>query len=171
MIKLELMQNRLPNEVEWNEKQWVQTTRKYKNLTRAKRYASAEQKKLNPLRESMYFILVNKVKLMYQTLPNNSDRVVVEIPLKKHPIDTIGIHSFISRYFYFQLECDVTNNYIILYKFHNCPFEEDIYKLMKRLSLKKFSKEANIQDYPSYYKRVLQVQPERFILELPYNNT
>lgn len=167
MLKHTEEKNKLALEVERNEKLWASKSTVFKNIDRAKLRGTKDQKRFNPLRESMYMILIQSVKQLYLTLPNQKDRIVVEIPLKKHPLDSEGIHSFMTPHFFAQLECDILNNYCMFYKFHNCPFEQEIWAMMKRSSLSKVSKEAaSITNYQNYFKRVLQCQPERFIYML-----
>lgn len=167
MIKHPQERNKLHQEVQRNEREWSSTTSIYKNHQRAKLRGTQEQKRSNPLKESMYFIFINEVKELYKTLANPIDKVIVEVPLKKHPLDSEAIHSFMTPHFIAQLECNISNSYYIEYKFHNCPFENQLKTLMTKFGLDRISRESpRIDNYPQFFTNVLRCQPERFIYQV-----
>lgn len=145
------------------EAQWQSKQKSYKNYHRANKKALAWEKARNKSIESLYHIALPKIKQLFSKL-SRYDRIMVEMNLKLHPLETEDLHSIFFSTAFFDLCCDMSNNYFILYKFHNCPVEAEVRALMNKLSLTYYSREdTKIDDYTSYFKRVLQVQPERFI--------
>lgn len=137
---------------------------KYKNHMRASRLGSDKQKGMNEAIEFFYHSLVNEAKLLFATLPNKEDKVMVILDLKHDPVNLSGIHAIITSTLYVQLECDYYNNYRIEYQFYRCPFEKRIQELINRLTLRSFSTQITTQpDYPAFFRRVLACQPENFI--------
>ncbi|MFN0290058.1 hypothetical protein [Pedobacter helvus] len=145
------------------EEQWLSKKKSYKNHTRAIKGALPHQRELNKTIESLYHIAVPKIRSLFSKL-SKFNRIAVEMNLKEHPLNVSELYSISFSTFFFDLCCDVRNKYHIVYKFHNCPIEADIRALTHRLSLTYYCKEdTRISDYKSYFERVLQVQPERFI--------
>lgn len=139
----------------------------YKNYLRAKLNGTTTQKGMNPVISQMYHIIVKKVKELITELPNKEDRVLIEFDNEKDPTDSHGLFSLITPSFFFYLECDILNNYRIEYLFHECPFEEKAQKLIDQFSVRSFSTDVvKKYDYPTFFKRCLEVQPPRFIHHL-----
>lgn len=156
--------NKQLDQVTINEERWASKQSVYKNTQRLLSRGTNEQKRLNPLREVMFHHLISYVKKLYAQLPHRADRVIVEIPLKQHPLDMEGLHCLLTSHILLELKCDVLCNYLVRFKFHDCPFETEIKAKMKDLGLLKHSIESErLDDYSNYFKTVLQVQPERFI--------
>jgi len=75
-----------------------------------------------------------------------------------------GMHSFITPNFYWRLECDLCCDYQIIYGFHNCPYEEEIMKLMRAYPLDRVSTPKLFQsDFNTFYENVLKLQDKQFI--------
>lgn len=145
------------------EEQWQSKRKSYKNHIRAAKAALQQQRELNKSIETLYHIALPKIKQMFSKL-SKYNRIAVEMNLKQHPLETEDLHSISFSTFFFDLCCNVENRYYIIYKFHNCPIEADIRALLHRLSLTYHCREdTKIADYNSGFKRILQVQPERFI--------
>ncbi|MEE1884366.1 hypothetical protein [Pedobacter flavus] len=157
-------QNKRSDQVQVNENQWASKVKRFKNHQRAEIKGTTTIKRNNKVVESMYHVILNKVKILYSTLPNKSDRVIVELNLKAHPLNVVDMHCLLTPHFLFHLEADILGNYKIEYHFHNCPFESEIKTLMKKCCINPFSSQRmNIADYNAYFKEVLRVQPEKFI--------
>jgi hypothetical protein len=140
------------------------TKQPFNNFRRAKRYASKQQQDKNFAIEHFYHSLVKKVKELYATLPNKEDRVVILLDRTKDPANHSGVHCFLTPSFFIHLECDIYNNYKVEYQFCNCPFQQEIEKLLNGLLLSSFSTQITMQpDYPAFFRRCLAVNPERFI--------
>ncbi|WP_157766498.1 hypothetical protein [Pedobacter ginsengisoli] len=143
------------------------TKRVYKNSIRAKLNGTTSQKAMNPVISGFYHVIVNKVKELYSKLPNKEDRVIIELNNELDPTDSHGLFTLITPTFFFYLECSITNQYRIEYQFHNCPVEEEIQQLINAFSMRSYSTEVvNQPDYPAFFQRCLQVQPDRFIHQL-----
>ncbi|MEE1945064.1 hypothetical protein VRU48_08095 [Pedobacter sp. KR3-3] len=137
---------------------------KYKNYQRAKTHGSKNQTDTNSAIEFFYHSLVEKVKELHATLPNKEDRVVILLDLTKDPVNLSGIHCLVTPSFFVHLECDYYNNYKVEYQFFKCQFEGQIQELINKLSLRSYSTQITTQpEYPAFFKRCLQVNPERFI--------
>jgi len=144
------------------EEQWQSKKRFYKNHKRAAK-ATYDVRQRNEAIESLYHSALPKIKQMFAKL-SKYERVMVEINLKLHPMNKDELFSVCFSTFFFDLCCDYENNYFILYRFHNCPIEADIRALMHRLSLTYYCRaDTKKIDYSEGFKRILQVQPERFI--------
>jgi len=154
---------KLDTEVQINEEQWSSKHFVYKNHLRASKRGSEYQKLINPLTERAYHRLVQKVKEMHQILTIEDDRLCIEIDFKKHPIHSESMHCIQTKYVYITLECTIGGDYRIQYLLYNCSFEEEIITLIEKLALKHCSTRIYKPDYRSFFKRCLQVQPNRFI--------
>lgn len=136
----------------------------YKNHQRAKINGTTSQREMNPVIEEMYRVLINKVKELYCTLPNEEDRIIVQLNNKLDPTDSHGLFTLMTPTLFFYLECDIMNNYRIEYLFYQCPFETEIEQLIKQYSVRSYSTEIVKQpDYPTFFRNCLQVQPDRFV--------
>ena len=146
------------------EEQWHSKKHSYKNHVRAKTKGLQRQKEVNRSIETLYHIAIKKMKLLFSKLDDKEMRVIVEMNLKEHALSVDELYSITLSTFFFDLQCDFTNNYWINYKFHKCPIEKEISEIMHQLSLTFHCREdRRIEDYPVFYERVLRVQPERFI--------
>jgi len=149
------------------EERLVHGKRVYKNYQRAKANGTDSQKGINPVIEQMYHIIVKKVKMLYTSLPNKEDRVVIMLNNEQDPTDSHGLFTILTPHFFFYLECDIVNQYRIEYLFHNCPVETEIQQLIIEFSMKSYSTEKmNVPHYPTYFNNVLSCQPDRFIHRL-----
>lgn len=152
---------RLVEEMEaiWSSKKHV-----YKNYRRMDVNGTTMQRLVNPVIHDMYHFIVDSVKELYSKLPNQEDRVMIELNLKSCPNDAAGLYCIATNSFFFHLECDVQTNFKIEYQFHQCPFEKEIQTLINKFCVRSYSTEVMKQpDYPAFFKRCLQVQPERFV--------
>ena len=123
----------------------------------------SSQRRINEAIEGSYHALKDHVKKLYATLPNEDDRIIVEMDRTKEPATVMSMYSFLTKHFYFYIECDVMLRYRVEYQFDNCPFEAEITKCMQETILRSHSTEVmKMPNYPEFFKEVLQVQPERF---------
>jgi len=137
---------------------------------RLARRALPLQRALNEGMEYMYHDLLKRIKEMYSKLPNESDRLVVEINCKKDPFDPDGLWTFITPHLYFHVRCNYIEKYEVDYQFYNCPFEAEIRAWFKRVLHPMYTNEINQkQDFPAFYKAVLAYQPKERIYTLEYN--
>lgn len=158
------IRNKREDQVQINENQWNSKHRVRKNYIIADKKATQGLKSRNRTVEALYHAVLKKVVQLYSNLPKESDRIVVEMDMKLHPLDNAQMHAFLTPHFLFFLECDFYNHYQIEYWFHNCPFEAVIRDAMKGLIVGSYSTEARMmKDYPTYFKEVLRCQPDRFI--------
>ncbi|MGM9478837.1 hypothetical protein ACS5PU_20605 [Pedobacter sp. GSP4] len=146
------------------ENQWKSKRYCSKNYHRALKKGMETQKLNNKNAEIFYHAAIEKIKLLHASLPNRADRVIIEMNLKTHPCTTDELYSICFSACYFDLACDIQNNYFIQYKMENCPLQTQIMELFKRLGMLQFLRpDTKIKDYKTFFKRALQVQPERFI--------
>lgn len=146
------------------ENQWKSKSHCSKNHHRAMKKGMETQKLHNKNAEILYHVAINKIKALHADSPNKADRVVIEMNLKPHPCTTDELYSICFSTCYFDLACDIQNNYIIQYKMDNCPLQTQITQLFKCLGMIQFLRsDTKIKDYKAFFKRALQVQPERFI--------
>ncbi|CAM4306872.1 hypothetical protein SAMN06265348_110262 [Pedobacter westerhofensis] len=146
------------------EAMWNTTKHVSKNYKKMLHNSTTTQKKVNPMIHDMYHMAVESVKELYSKLPNQDDRVIIELNLKACPLDVEGLYCIATPHFFFHLECDVYTNYKIEYQFCNCPFEKEIQAMIDKFALRSYSTEVMRQpDYPSFFNRALRNQPERFI--------
>lgn len=133
------------------------------------RRAFPREKSINEGVEYMYHDLLKRFKQMYATLPNASDRTVVEINGKIDPYDPEGLYTFITPYFYYHVRCNYVEKYEVFYQFHNCPFEAEIRAWFKRVHSPNHAFEVvRHKDFPKFYKGVLAYQPKARIRILEY---
>lgn len=145
------------------EAQWQSKRKCYKNHYRATKGAMERQRVVNKTVETLYHIALPKIKEMFSKL-SKYNRIAVEMNLKEHPLNVDELYSICFSTFFFDLSCNVENQYCITYRFHNCPIEADIRALLHRLSLTYYCiEDTKTFDYSEGFKRILQVQPERFI--------
>lgn len=145
------------------------TKRVYKNTTRANKYGTDTQRGINPSIEFNYHSAVKRIKELFTILPNKCDRVMVILDQKQEPLNASDLYCIVTSTFFFHIQCDVLNNYKVEYLFYRCPLEEQIMKIIGEELLKSYSTEKVQQDdFPAFFKRVLSVQPERFIHLLDY---
>lgn len=138
-------------------------TRVPKNYVKAKALKECEQKRKNIAIEESYHALIEYVKRLYATLPDQSDRIFVEMDRSKEPANPISIYCFMTKHFYFYMECDVFLQYRIEYQLEQCPFEKEILDGLKSHLMQSYSKEVmKMPNYPDFFKEVLRVQPGRF---------
>lgn len=138
-----------------------------KNHIRAKLFGTDTQRAVNPTIFEMYSVIVNKVKELYSKLPNAEDRIIILLNNQLDPTDCQGLFTLIAPTFFFYLECDILSNYRIEYMFDQCPVEAEIHQLINQFSMRSYSTEVVKQaDYPSFFRRCLQVNPDRFIHQL-----
>jgi hypothetical protein len=134
-----------------------------KNHIKAERFASPSQKRTNEAVEGSYHALINHVKTLYATLPNESDRLIVEMNRAEEPLNPISIYCFMTCHFYFYLECDIVFRYRIEYQMYDCPFEKEILKGLQQTIMRSHSTEVmKMPDYKNVFSEVLRVQPDRF---------
>jgi hypothetical protein len=139
-----------------------------KNYKLARR-AFPREKSINEGVEYMYHILLKRFKQLYSTLPNSSDRTVVEINGKIDPNDPEGLYTFITTHFYYHVRCNYVEKYEVLYQFHNCPFEGEIRGWFKKVHSPMWAFEIQRhQDFPKFYQGVLAYQPKERIYILEY---
>lgn len=136
----------------------------YKNHQRAKLNGTTSQKEMNSVIEEIYRVILKKVKELYCKLPNEEDRIIIQLNNKLDPTDSHGLFTLMTPTFFFYLECDIVNNYRIEYLFYQCPFETEIEQLIKQYLVHSHSTEIVKQpDYPTFFRNCLSVQPDRFV--------
>ncbi|QPH37896.1 hypothetical protein [Pedobacter endophyticus] len=139
-----------------------------KNYKLARRALPLE-KAINEGMEYMYHDLLKRIKKMYSTLPNEADRLVVEIDCKNDPFDPDGLWCFFTPHLYYHVRCNYVERYEVDYQFHNCPFENEIRAWFKRVLHPMYTNEVSKKpDYPTFYQRVLAYQPKERIYTLDY---
>lgn len=135
----------------------------YKHHQKAAKFASPNQKKINLAIHDTYHLLIELVKELYATLPNESDRIIVEMNRAEEPLNPICMYTFLTPHFYFYLECSIVYQYRVEYQFDNCPFEQEIMHRLKTTILRNYSTEImKMPNYREFFNEVLRVQPERF---------
>ncbi|RZK38668.1 MAG: hypothetical protein EOO90_21465 [Pedobacter sp.] len=158
------IKNKRHAEVQINEDQRNSPTRSRKNYITAKKKATKSLKSRNDTVEVMYHAVLKRVTALYSSLPKNEDRVIVEMDMKLHPLDGEQMHAFLTPHYLLFLECDHFNHYRVEYCFHQCPLEAEIKAIMEEFLINSYSTEIRkMPDYSTYFKNVLQCQPERFI--------
>ncbi|WP_113652239.1 hypothetical protein [Pedobacter namyangjuensis] len=156
--------NKKLDQVEINEQRWSSRKRHRKNYLVAEKKAMASLKMQNGNVEASYHQLLKRVVALYSNLANKAERVVVEMNMKSHPLESHRMHAFLTPSFAFHLECDVLNRYKVEYCFENCPFEEQIKQMFARHFYNAHTLvEIKKPSYKAYFDEVLRVQPERFI--------
>lgn len=81
-----------------------------------------------------------------------------------------GMHSFVTRTFYWRLDCELAYNYKVYFAFHNCPYEDTVTQMMQGYPLDRTTQEHHfLQGYSAFYKRVLEVQDPIHINTLKAN--
>jgi hypothetical protein len=134
-----------------------------KNYIKAEKFASPSQKRTNEAVEGSYHALIDHVKKLYAALPNESDRVIVEMNRSEEPLNPISIYCFLTRHFYFYLECDITFHYRIEYQMQDCPFEKEILQGLQETIMRSHSTEVmKMSNYSEFFNEVLRVQPNKF---------
>lgn len=134
-----------------------------KNYIKAEKFASPSLKRTNEAIEGSYHTLIDHVKKLYATLPNESDRIIVEMNRAEEPSNPISLYCFMTKHFYFYLECDIVFRYRIEYQMHNCPFEKEILKGLQETIMRSHSTEVvKMPNYSDFFEEVLEVQPDRF---------
>ncbi|WP_231465319.1 hypothetical protein [Pedobacter sp. Leaf132] len=159
---------KLPEQVSIVEEQWSSKQFVYKNHVRASKRGSELQKSINLLTERMFHRLVNKVKVLHQSLPIDEDRLCLEINLRKHPKDVEGLHCIQTKHLHLYLSCTINCDYVIEYTLFNCPFELEVLSLIDKMALSHCANRVVKDDYPSFFNRCLQVQPNRFISTIDF---
>jgi len=135
----------------------------YKHHQKAAKFASVNQKKINLAINDTYHFLIELVKELYSTLPNESDRIIVELNRAQEPLNPICMYTFLTPHFYFYLECSIVFQYRVEYQFDQCPFEQEIMHRLKTTILRDYSIEImKMPNYREFFNEVLRVQPERF---------
>ena len=135
----------------------------YKHHQKAAKFASPNQKKINLAINDTYHLLIELVKELYSTLPNESDRIIVEMNRAEEPLNPICMYTFLTPHFYFYLECSIVFQYRVEYQFDQCPFEKEIMHRLKTTILRDYSTEImKMPDYPHFFAEVLKHQPEKF---------
>ena len=135
----------------------------YKHHQKAAKFASPNQKRINLAVHDTYHLLIELIKELYSTLPNESDRIIVEMNRAQEPTNPICMYSFLTSHFYFYLECSITFQYRVEYQFHKCPFEQEIMHRLKTTILRSHSTEImKMPDYQHFFAEVLKHQPDRF---------
>ena len=140
-----------------------------KNFTHAWRYGHQCRRRNNGL-EGVYHIALNSVKELYSQLPDQSDRTVCEINRKKDRSSVFGMHTFITKHFYFHLECDHWDKYWVYYNLGDSPFKTEIKALIKKLIPEDELKLQQIDDWNQFYSDVLKAQTPHNILILPFKS-
>jgi hypothetical protein len=135
----------------------------YKHHHKAAKFASPNQKKINLAINDTYHLLIELVKELYSTLPNESDRIIVQMNRAEEPLNPICMYTFLTPHFYFYLECSIVFQYRVEYQFENCPFEKEIMHRLKTTILRDYSTEImKMPNYREFFAEVLKHQPERF---------
>ena len=138
-------------------------TRVPKTYNKARALPECNQRTVNDIIEGTYHIMVNYVKALYANLPNEEDRLIVEMDRSKEPSNPTSMYTFMTKHFYFMLECSVMLQFRVEYQFHECPFEEQIMKEMSTFTFRSHSTEVmKMPNYPEFFAEVLRVQPLKF---------
>lgn len=110
--------------------------------------------------EASYHEVLTALKSHYLT----PGEIYYERDLKHVQDDWLGMHSFVSEHFYWQLYCAAYYDYEIEFAFNDCPYESEIRKMFRAYPLDRQAKEIQLQpDYATFYRRVLSIQPAEFI--------
>jgi hypothetical protein len=138
-------------------------TRVPKTYNKAKHLRDGTQKRINETIEGSYHTLKDYVKQLYATLPNESDRIIVEMDRTLEPATVMSMYSFLTRHFYFYIECSIMLQYRVEFQFDQCPFEKEITKALQETILRSYSTEVmKMPNYPDFFEEVLRVQPDKF---------
>lgn len=122
------------------------------------------QRMQNDSVERDYHRVIEKVK---QLILNHGGDNVFERDYKIGTASYTGIHSFITSSFSWHLECHLNYNYVVYYHFNNCPYEAEVRQMMKPYPLDRTTQERHyIQGYPTFYKRVLELQDPIHVYDL-----
>ncbi|WP_316818861.1 hypothetical protein [Pedobacter nyackensis] len=136
------------------------------NYVKAKKRDNPMQK-VNENIEYQYFKVIERIKKLYATLPNESDRLVYQKDHTKEKISPCGVYTFITSHCFLYFEVDVLLRYRVEYQLHNCPVEKEVLLLLKPLIANSYASEkVRHPDFAEFFKRVKEVQPEHLFQQL-----
>ncbi|HEX8608011.1 MAG TPA: hypothetical protein VF679_05165 [Pedobacter sp.] len=131
------------------------------NHSKAKKMQDCSLKRTNEGIENSYHALKDYVIKLYKTLPNESDRIIVERDRSKEPMNQMGMYAFLTPHFYLYIECDFMLRYKVEYQLASCPFEKEILKELKETILRSHITEVmKMPNFPVFFSEVLKYQKE-----------
>jgi hypothetical protein len=120
-------------------------------------YGNEHLKYYNPLVETAYMNLLTKVKALYAT----KQEYVFERDLKENDNhNCTSMHSFLTSSLVLELECGLLDYKLYVhYDFDNCPFEQEIRKLLDAYPFKRAALHSpKEQGVAAYFKAVVAFQ-------------
>lgn len=116
--------------------------------------------------EAAYHKVIAAVKEL--VLKHGGD-TIYERDLKLDPECFVGIHSFFTSTFYWQLDCDFDNTLLIGYAFDRCPFKDEVRELMSTLQIDGNSHQQDFANgYSGFYEAVINGVDSTYITTLGY---
>jgi len=138
-----------------------------KNHVRLKKAGSVVEKLRLEAAELVYLRILGVARKLYSGLPDPTDRTVYEQDHTMNRGNLDLMHTFITPTFFFQLRCDYSSITWIDYYFWNCPFEEELTKLLNEGGIVTMIHEQTIKTYyPDFYKNVMGYQDKKYIYVL-----
>lgn len=96
-------------------------------ITAAQRPGILSIQEINKLTETAYHQMLVKVKALYATV---NEYVFEKDTRQDSTYNASTMHQFICRSLYFELECNFNDTYWVNIRFEQCPFENEIRKLL-----------------------------------------
>ena len=138
-----------------------------KNYLRGQ-YGDKTRKMRNETVIEAYYRLLKEIKQLYSSLPDPIQRTVFERDRRNDQTCLESMHNFLTPHLLFNLSCDFDNKCWISYAFHDCPFENQLRKLLLD-SCWSCMKEFNHKyGFSSYHKGVLRHQDKKYIYALDF---
>lgn len=127
---------------------------------------------LNSIIELTYHDILKSAKTLYSQLESTSERTVFEKDCKNNSSESsLAMHTFLTSSCYLHLECSFDYLYRIQYDFYNCPFENEIMRLIELREHYTPGSCKHLQTKPNckeFFNRVITVQDAQFIQVLPH---
>lgn len=136
-----------------------------KNYIRGQ-YGSKVRKMRNETADSEYRRILDNVKKLYSQLPDAAMKTVYERNWRNDQTCLETMHNFIAPTFLFNLSCDFDNKCWITYAFHNCPFEQEIKRMLTESCWSCMKEFTTLSGFPTYYQNVMRVQKAEYIQTL-----
>jgi hypothetical protein len=117
---------------------------------------------------SVELAFMKVLKQVKEILARNPQIVFERDQRKDNTHNAFTIHSFLSSDIFLELSCDITCNFYVEYAFLPSSYnllgqQDEIGKLLQTYPLDTKAKEIQLEDFSAFFKRVLQVQDQRFI--------
>ena len=133
-----------------------------KNYLRAHLGSPLKKMRYNTAEQEYKRILEEVIKL-YTQLPDPISKKVYERNRRDDRTCLESMHSFLTPSFLFNLSCDFDCNCVITYGFHDCPFENEIKKMLLESCWSCMKEFNNISGFQTYYKNVMRMQDQEYI--------